>query len=312
MESNAPPMNCLHCDKPAEPGALFCGHCGEPVPVVSPANDPFVHRVVSRNYRIVRRIAQGGMGVVYLAKHEELGHRVAVKFLHRRFADDEDLAARFFNEARSASKVSHPYAVGIHDFSRLDDGTLYIVMEYVDGVPLDELIRARGTLDPALAVRITQMACQVLEVAHNHNLVHRDVKPDNIMVVGADTDDPTIKMLDFGIAKILDDDASGKLTQTGMMFGTPEYMSPEQASGGPVDHRSDVYALGLVLYEMLVGHPPFRGKNKLALLQRHIREAPTPVDRAASAPLAPELTSAVMDAIAKAPKDRPASMAAFA
>ncbi len=150
-----PPRNCLHCEQPVEDGALFCGHCGEPIPVVSPAADPFVNRVVSQNYRIVKRLAQGGMGVVYLARHEQLGQRVAVKFLHRRFADDEELAARFFNEARAASKVAHPYAAGIFDFSRLDDGTLFIVMEYVDGVPLHELIRQRGSIEPSLAVALT-------------------------------------------------------------------------------------------------------------------------------------------------------------
>jgi serine/threonine protein kinase len=305
---NAQP-NCLHCDLPIEDGALFCGHCGEPIPVVSPSHDPFIGRVVSRNYRIVKRIAQGGMGVVYLARHEELGQRVAVKFLHRRFADDEELATRFFNEARAASKVSHPYAVGIYDFARLEDGTLFIVMEYVDGTPLHELIQSRNTIEAPLAVALALRISQVLDVAHEQHLVHRDIKPDNIMVIEGRDGDPTVKVLDFGIAKILDDDSSGGLTQTGMMFGTPEYMSPEQASGSTeVDHRSDIYSLGLVMYEMIVGHPPFRGRNKLALLQRHVSEAPAPVARAANKRLPESLSRLIMSCLEKSPDKRPQSM----
>ena len=309
---STPLTTCPHCNARVESGALFCVHCGEAIPIVTPASDPFIGRTVARNYRIVKEIARGGMGVVYLARHEELGQRVAVKFLHRRFADDEELAARFFNEARAASKVAHPYAVSIYDFSRLDDGTLFIVMEYVEGQPLYEMIRAHGRLAPRVAVPIAIQACQVLDVAHENQLVHRDVKPDNMMVIEGRDQNLTIKMLDFGIAKILDGEAGAGLTQTGMMFGTPEYMSPEQASGTGVDHRSDIYSLGVVLYEMLVGQPPFRGRNKLALLQRHIRETPTPVERACPAPLPRGLAEAIASALAKDANDRPQSMAEFA
>ena len=309
---STPLTTCPHCNARVESGALFCVHCGEAIPIVTPASDPFIGRTVARNYRIVKEIARGGMGVVYLARHEELGQRVAVKFLHRRFADDEELAARFFNEARAASKVAHPYAVSIYDFSRLDDGTLFIVMEYVEGQPLYEMIRAHGRLAPRVAVPIAIQACQVLDVAHENQLVHRDVKPDNMMVIEGRDQNLTIKMLDFGIAKILDGEAGAGLTQTGMMFGTPEYMSPEQASGTGVDHRSDIYSLGVVLYEMLVGQPPFRGRNKLALLQRHIREKPTPVERACPAPLPRGLAEAIASALAKDANDRPQSMAEFA
>ena len=215
------------------------------------------------------------MGVVYLARGGVPG-RVAV-VPARRFANDEELAARFFGEARAASQVAHPYAVSIYDFSRLDDGTLFIVMEYVEGQPLYEMIRAHGRLAPRVAVPIAIQACQVLDVAHENQLVHRDVKPDNMMVIEGRDQNLTIKMLDFGIAKILDGEAGAGLTQTGMMFGTPEYMSPEQASGTGVDHRSDIYSLGVVLYEMLVVASRVQ---QLALLQRHIRETPTPVERA--------------------------------
>ena len=305
-------IHCATCGQSVEDGALFCPHCGEAITYKVPDVDPFVGRMVSQRYTVVERIARGGMGEVYLARHAELNQHVAVKFLHRRFADDEEFATRFFNEARSACRVNHPNAVSIYDFGRMEDGTLYIVMEFIEGISLKEMIKRDGRLDPKRAIRIGQQACEVLSSAHEQSIVHRDVKPDNLMVVEAPNGRVSIKMLDFGIAKILDEDSTAAaLTQTGVTFGTPEYMSPEQASGRDVDERSDIYSLGLVIYTMLVGHPPFRGKNKLALLQRHIRETPPRLDHACPSPLPPSLVRVVESTLEKDPDKRPQSMDAL-
>ncbi len=300
-------IDCPGCGATAENGQQYCGHCGSELPYVEPSRDPFIGRVVSQAYRVERRLARGGMGEVYLAVHPEIGQRAAVKFLHRRFADDEELAARFLNEARSACKVKHPNAVSIHDFGRLEDGTIYIVMEFVEGRSLAQRLKDDGPMHPAFAAHIAEQVCEVLHVAHEQHVIHRDIKPDNIMIVDGASGRPSVKVLDFGIAKILDDDVSGALTQTGVMFGTPEYMSPEQAAGYGVDPRSDLYSLGIVMYAMLTGHPPFRGKNKLALLQRQIREAPPRVDEAARTAVPEPLVTLVHDLLSKDPAQRPAS-----
>lgn len=304
-------IHCANCGEGVEDGALFCPHCGEAITYRVPDVDPFVGRMVSQRYTVVERIARGGMGEVYLARHAELNQHVAVKFLHRRFADDEEFAARFFNEARSACRVNHPNAVSIYDFGRTEDGTLYIVMEFIEGISLKDMIKRDGRLETKRAVRVAKQACEVLSSAHEQSIIHRDVKPDNLMVVEGPAGRASIKMLDFGIAKILDEESAAALTQTGVTFGTPEYMSPEQASGRDVDERSDVYSLGVVIYAMLVGHPPFRGKNKLALLQRHIRETPPRLDHACSEPLPPSLVQLVEDALEKDPDKRPQSMEAM-
>lgn len=302
-------IHCANCGERVEDGALFCPHCGEAIQYRVPDSDPFIGRMVSQRYTVSERLARGGMGEVYLARHAELNQRVAVKFLHRRFADDEEFATRFFNEARSACRVNHPYAVTIYDYGRLEEGTLYIVMEFVGGISLKEVIQRDGRVSVENTLRIGQQAAEVLSAAHGQAIVHRDVKPDNIMVMESSSGRPSIKMLDFGIAKILDDDSSiGSLTQTGVTFGTPEYMSPEQAAGRDVDERSDVYSLGLCLYAMLVGKPPFSGNNKLALLQRHIREAPPSLDNASGQALPAELVRLVGEMLEKDPERRPQSM----
>ena len=176
-------IHCAACGNSVEDGALFCPHCGEGISYKVPDVDPFVGRMVSQRYTVVQRLARGGMGEVYLARHAELNQRVAVKFLHRRFDDDEEFATRFFNEARSACRVNHPYAVSIYDFGRLEDGTLYIVMEFVEGISLKDLIQRERKLSPSVAIRVARQASEVLSSAHAQSIVHRDVKPDNIMVM---------------------------------------------------------------------------------------------------------------------------------
>ncbi len=273
--------------------------------------DPYVGAVVSGRFRIERRLASGGMGRVYLARNVEMDQEVAVKLLHHRFAHDESYVTRFLNEAKSTGRVRHPQAVSIYDAGRLDDGTLFLVMEYVHGTSLASLLKARGALPALTAVRIGQQLCEVLASAHAAQVIHRDIKPDNIMIVEGAGGRMSIKVLDFGIAKMLDDDASRSLTQDGTSVGTPEYMAPEQAMGLPVDFRTDVYATGLVIYCMLSGNPPFTSANKMALLQRHIADKPRPIQTMSRSPIPDELATLVHSALAKDPADRPQSMEAF-
>jgi serine/threonine-protein kinase len=278
----------------------------EPSRPDAPPIDPFQGVVLAGGYRVEKLIARGGMGEVYIARHIELKQTAAVKFLHRRFAADDDLAQRFAAEASTSMRVKHPLAVHVHNYGRLPDGTLYIVMEWVDGISLAHLLEKRGSLDVATAVRIGLLAAEVLSVAHRQSVIHRDVKPDNIMVIEGPQGRPSIKMLDFGIAKILGDDTAAR-TQTGTVYGTPEYMSPEQAEGKPVDHRGDIYQLGLVMYAMVVGHPPFEAQNKLSILQRHIKERHVPVAKASKSKLPEDFAALIDRMLAKDPKERPQS-----
>ncbi len=302
---------CSQCGTSTDYGALFCGSCGTAMQYFD-ADDTgrFVGARIADRYEIVERIARGGMGEVYRAQQIALKQPVAVKFLHRRFAESEEFARRFFNEVKIAGSVRHPNAVSMMDCGRLDDGTLYFVMEYVDGIALARLVRRRTQLPPQVALRIAIQVAEVLAEAHSLNIIHRDVKPDNIMIVEGSGHRYSAKVLDFGIAKIVGEEGEN-ITQTGVMFGTPEYMSPEQAAGQPIDHRADVYALGLVLYYMLAGQPPFRDKNKLALLQRQIREAPQPLRRVSGSRTTPEIADLVHSCLEKDPARRPQSMAEF-
>ena len=300
---------CLHCQGRLEPGARYCPHCGKAAP--NDVADPYIGHIVSQRYRIESRIAKGGMGEVYKARHLEMNQAVAVKILHRRFAEDDIVAQRFLNEARSACKVRHPMAVSIYDFGRLSDGSLFLTMEYVNGLTLSEFILRNGPLEPVPAIRIAMQLCEVLASAHAEQVIHRDVKPDNIMIFEGAGGRMSIKVLDFGIAKMLDDDQSRSMTQAGTAFGTPEYMSPEQASGARVDIRTDIYATGLVMYAMLAGDPPFTGSNKLGLLQRHITEKPAPIQQRSKHSVPDALAGIVHRALSKNPADRPQSMEAF-
>lgn len=306
--------NCPHCGAQNVEGRALCAACGGALeaPRVSGSTSPsepgrYIGRMISQRYRVVERIARGGMGEVYVAEHVEMRQLVAVKFLHKRYAHDESFAARFFNEARYAAQVTHPNAVALYDFGRLDDGTLFIVMEYVRGESLSRVVRAQGMIPVPMAIRVASQVAEVLASAHEKRIIHRDVKPDNIMLVQGAGGRVSVKVLDFGIAKILDDE-DGHHTEPGVMFGTPEYMSPEQAMGRSYDHRVDVYALGLVLYYMLAGSPPFSGSNKMAVLQAQVRETAPPLERSSKQPIPKRLVRLIESMLAKAPSERPADM----
>jgi serine/threonine-protein kinase len=268
--------------------------------------DPLVGSTVG-SFHIVRALGRGGMGTVYLAEHPVIGSRVAIKFLHESMATNPELVARFYDEARAVNRIGHENIVGIFDLSMLPPNRYYIVMEYLDGEALSAMVR-RGAMAADEAVAILLQLCDALQCAHERGVVHRDLKPDNVFVLrrrGA----PFVKLLDFGIAKLRDAPA-GAQTMAGMIVGTPEYMAPEQCENRTIDARTDVYALGVMAYQMLSGVLPFTG-SITQLLMAHVRETPRP-PRSVNGLLAPALDDAILRALRKRPEDRFPDMNAFA
>ena len=241
---------------------------------VDPTGDPLVGTVVDSRYEVERVLGEGGMGTVYRVRHRALGRQFALKALKQVFARDSELSARFIQEAKAAASVSHPNVVQITDFGTLPSGQPYFMMELLEGESLSRIIKRGGPLPAARAVRILRQVAEALSAAHAAGVVHRDLKPDNIQVGDAQgSGNEIVKVLDFGLAKVA---GASKLTRAGMVFGTPHYMSPEQASGDPVDHRSDIYALGVVMYEVFTGRVPFEADSYMGVLTKHMYMAPTP------------------------------------
>jgi len=285
----------------------FCPHDGQPLEEVADEQevpiDPLVGTVIDGRYLIESVLGEGGMGVVYLATHTALNKRFAVKVLRGEIARDEEIMRRFVREAQSSTAIGHANIVDISDFGKLPDGTAYFVMEHLDGEPLTDCIR-RGAMPPAEVLHVASQIAAALAAAHGRGIVHRDLKPDNIFLIRRGGDDRFVKILDFGIAKV--GGANAKLTRTGMIFGTPHYMSPEQAAGQSVDHRTDIYALGVILFEMLTGQVPFDGDTFMGILGKHMFDPPPKPselvgDLGAVEPL-------VLKALAKKPEDRYGSM----
>ncbi len=257
-------------------------------------------RVIS-NYKLIRQIGIGGMGVVYLGQHTVIDRKVAIKLLRPEFSNNEDLVRRFFNEARAAAASSHPGIVEIVDVG-FDQGQAFITMEYIEGETLSKYVRSRGRLHPAEAVTFARQVASALQTAHDQSIVHRDLKPSNIMVChDGKTGLASTKVFDFGIAKLFDENSSH--TRTGVVIGTPLYMSPEQCKGaGEVDTRSDLYSLGCILYFMLTGKRVFSGKGDGEIIAQHIFiEPPSPH---LLAPVSDSLCGIVLRLLAKEPGDR--------
>jgi beta-lactam-binding protein with PASTA domain len=259
-----------------------------------PVTDSLINTLFDGRYRIVRKLGTGGMADVYLAEDQELGRRVAIKILNDKHAADEQFVERFRREAKSAAGLSHPNIVSIYDRGEAE-GTYYIAMEHLDGRNLKELLLSRGPAPPHIAIDYARQILSGMRFAHRNGIVHRDIKPHNVLVDG----DGRLKVTDFGIAR-----AGGtQMTEAGSIVGTAQYLSPEQARGSPVDQRSDLYSLGIVLYELLTGTVPFTGDTPVEIAMKHLSEIPVPPSELNPAVPKP-LEQIVMRALAKDPDDR--------
>ncbi|MBW2189178.1 MAG: serine/threonine protein kinase [Deltaproteobacteria bacterium] len=278
---------------------------------VSPLNpdDPLVGMVLAGRYVVKSRIGEGGMGLVYEGLHRDIDKRVAIKVLRDDLSRRPEVVARFRQEAKSASRIGHENIVDISDFGETTRGASYFVMEFLDGEDLANVLGREVTVDSDRVCGIVLQCCRALSATHAKGIVHRDIKPENIFLTKRDGVDDFVKIVDFGIAKMSDIETDGapgrKLTKTGMIFGTPEYMSPEQAAGKDLDHRVDVYALGIILYECLAGRVPFEGDTFMGVLTQHLfAELPPIAEMNPQAKVSRELELVIRKALAKDPDDR--------
>jgi serine/threonine-protein kinase len=255
-------------------------------------SDTLINTLFDGRYRIVRKLGSGGMANVYLAEDEDLGRRVAIKILNERYANDDLFIERFRREAKSAAALSHPNIVSVYDRGEAE-GTYYIAMEVIEGRSLKELIMTRGPLPIAAALSYTHEMLEALRFAHRHGIIHRDIKPHNILI------GERLKVTDFGIARA----GASQMTEAGSIMGTAQYLSPEQARGAPVTASSDLYSVGIVLYEMLTGKVPFTGDSAIEIAMKHLNEAPKPPSKIRPE-IPDELDAVVLRALAKNPEDR--------
>ena len=259
---------------------------------------------ISGKYRLLRLLGEGAAGIVWEAENVFVGRRVAVKILHPSVASQPEMQQRFLAEARLSAKLAHPNVVDVYDLGRTDDGTPYIVMELLDGETLEKMLVRRRRLPAQFACDLMMQVLGTLVAAHNLQIVHRDLKPANIMLVYPRPDQPLVKVLDFGVAQGIQ--AEGLAADAGLLFGTPEYMAPEQATGAEVDARCDLYAAGAILYELMAGVPVFSGSSTTAVLARVLSAQPEPLHNLAR-DIPRDLEAVVMSALAKDPAGRPSS-----
>ncbi|MEM9193961.1 MAG: protein kinase [Myxococcota bacterium] len=295
---------CQRCNYSNTDDARFCLQCGAMMEQEAPeGSDPLVGQIFQNRYRIKNVIGEGGMGKVYLAE-QRMGTKtrdVAVKTLHPELSGDPQLVARFYRECETVIDLSHANTIKFFDFGELDDKTLYIVMEYIEGESLAHALQ-RGAMPPERVDKILVQIAGSLHEAHQQGVVHRDLKPENVLLTNRAGQADFVKVLDFGIAKRSDaeDESQAKLTKQGMVLGTPPYMSPEQFSGQALDPRSDIYSLGIMTYEMLMGQLPFEAKTPWEWATKHLTAQPTPVDVLPSGmQLVENKRNAVMRALAK-------------
>jgi serine/threonine-protein kinase len=292
---------CPHCGTEYETDARFCPKDGAALRPTG-GTDPLIGHTLGDRYHILSLVGEGGMGRIYLAEHVRMNRQCAVKIMRSTLVNDADAAARFAREASSAARIIHPNVAAVFDYGE-SDGNIYLVMEFVDGESLGAILEKERVLPLPRALDLGRQVADALAAAHELGIVHRDLKPDNILVARTKSGKEVAKVVDFGIAKAVEEGPGQKLTETGLVIGTPEFMSPEQLMGDPVDARSDVYSLGCILYLMLVGVPAADAPTREGMLKRRLSEnAPHP--RSANESLPPELDAIVAKALAPSPADR--------
>ncbi len=336
-------MNCSRCNQELPTNAKFCNKCGLSIsaamdaatlvsagdaagdasrpdlietkistkPITAPST---TGRILESKYELLELLGEGGMGAVYRARRLRIGDYVAIKILHEKFVTEEAALERFRREAQAAAMLHHPNIVGIYDYGEDPDRGIpaFIVMELVSGEPLRNILEREKRLSYQRAVSLIQTACAGVGAAHRRHIVHRDIKPDNFIVLPPESegDSETIKVVDFGIAKLRDLAGANNLTQTGIVMGTPYYMSPEQCRGDSLDSRSDVYSLGATLYEMMVGNPPFTAATVTGVVAKHLTEQPPMLPLDLGVP--PAVEAVMRRSLAKDPNARQSDASGFA
>ncbi|MBX9721292.1 MAG: serine/threonine protein kinase, partial [Candidatus Obscuribacterales bacterium] len=300
---------CPTCKKVYPLNARFCSDDSDELELV--AGDSLIGQVLGGSYQVLSVVGSGGSSQVYKAKHVFLGRPVAIKVLHASHVGNDEQVKRFLQESRAVSSLHHENIVSLYDFGLTDDGRPFLVMDYLEGTSLFDLIKTNGALEPMRAVNIFKQVCEALNHAHQKGIVHRDIKPGNIVLQSEDGTEDKAKLVDFGLAKIMSWatlDAFHQ-TQQGIVFGSPRYMSPEQCADKAVGTSSDVYSLGASMYEALVGHAPFDGESVAALMVKHLHEQPkTLLEAAPEANIPPALNDIVMKTLRKDPAERHQSM----
>ncbi|WP_434389464.1 protein kinase domain-containing protein [Melittangium boletus] len=306
-------MSCPSCGADAaDDSSKFCLSCGSLL--ARGDQDDYVGRVLAQKYKVEALIGEGGMGKVYRARQEALDKLVVLKVLRQSLLNDDRTVARFKREAKAASRLNHPNSISILDFGQAEDGALFIAMEFVPGQDLHTVLSKEGPLPEPRVARIVGQVLSALFDAHNAGVIHRDLKPENIMVEQRRNEADVVKVLDFGIAKIQDggNDDGPALTRNGFVCGTPEYMSPEQARGSPLDHRSDLYAVGVILYQLVTGRLPFESDSAVGFATKHLTEEPVPPSRRRpEVRVSSAMDRLIMRALSKSPDDRPQDAEAF-
>src|SRR5437016_851369 len=303
---------CPTCGSQWPDETKFCPNDGSTLRSAGGVSD-LIGSVVADRYHIVKKLGEGGMGAVYLGEHVKMGRKSAIKVMTQAMASDGDAIARFNREAANAARITHPNVCAIYDFGETPDGMIYLAMEFVEGSSLTSIIEKEGALAPQRAGKIIQQTGDALQAAHDLGIVHRDLKPDNIMITKGRHGAEVVKVVDFGIAKATSGEEGQKVTKTGLVVGTPAYMSPEQLSGDKLDGRSDIYSLALVLFRMLTGTLPFQADSAQETMIKRLTDEPMKLNEAKPGENFPPRLQAVMDrALARMPPARYASAAEFA
>ncbi|MBX9688826.1 MAG: protein kinase [Candidatus Obscuribacterales bacterium] len=301
----------MACSREFAGGSLgVCPHDGNLL--VALPQDPYVGKRISDKYHVLSVLGTGGMGVVYLARHETMQCNVAIKMLRAQFVGDKNSLTRFNQEAVAARRLQHPNVITTYDHGFTQQGQPYIVMECLQGTSLADEIKKNKQISADRVIHIFMQVCAALDHAHKQGVIHRDLKPGNIMLINQNDDKDFVKVVDFGVAKIMpiNNEDAQTLTQAGEVCGSPVYMSPEQAQGHPLDRRADIYSLGVVIYEALTGKLPLMGKNMVETMAMHIKEAPPPFKEVRPDLYIPErLEQVVMRALSKKMENRQQSMA---